>query len=172
MSDNSETKHDQATEDPVQKARQMAAQLIENWNHTDEEEKIGALNEIVHQLATAESTEKTNEKEWERHNKSFNYEPPELPREKWSQEQTQELIDRVIRRKKSWICVECTGKGPISSLQKARRHVEKQHLPSLLKKHETSQEKTETDTDEESRSEHDIKSRRKNNSQLEEFEDR
>lgn len=153
----------------VQEARQMAAQLIEDWDHLDEEEKVGTVSEIVHQLANAESGEKTNEEEWEEHNEPFNYDPPSLPGDRWSSEQTQELVDRVINRRTNWFCDRCTGRGPISTLRKARRHVENQHLTDLLNKYETPREEQETAADGGSNCEHDIESRRENNSQLEEF---
>jgi len=170
MANSLQNDDNQDTGEPVQEARQMAAKLIEHWDHLDEEEKVGTVSEIVHQLANAESGEKTNEEEWEHHNESFEYDPPSLPGDHWSSEQTQELVDRVISRRTNWFCNRCSGQGPISSLRKARRHVESQHLSDLLKQYETPREEQQTTTDG-SGCDHDIEERRENNSQLEEFED-
>lgn len=168
----SEHGDDPANGGTVEEARQMAAHLVDKWDHLNDEEKFGTVSQIVHQLATAESkSEKTDQEEWEEHNESFDYEPPELPADRWSSEQTQELVDRVISRRTNWFCDKCTGRGPISNVRKARRHVENQHLPGLLEKYETPREDLETATDGGDGSEHDIEARRENNSQLEEFED-
>lgn len=40
--------------DRVTEARRIAMQTIEDYNHLDEDEKFGALHEIVDQLAKAE----------------------------------------------------------------------------------------------------------------------
>jgi hypothetical protein len=104
--------------------------------------------------------------QWERHNDSFEYDPPELPGERWSSEQTQELYDRVIRRKVQWFCTECSGHGPIGTLSKARRHVESNHAQKLIEKHETPREDLEAATDGGST---DVDRRQENNQQLSEW---
>jgi len=91
--------------------------------------------------------ERTPQEEWEAHNESFSYEPPELPGDSWSSEQYQELYDRFIRRRTEWFCEKCSGRGPISSLQKARRHVESNHGHQLVEKYETPREEMDTATD-------------------------
>jgi len=45
------------TREAVQQARRMAARLVEDWDQLNDEEKIGTVSEIVHQLATAESSQ-------------------------------------------------------------------------------------------------------------------
>ena len=95
----------------------------------------------------AGSDELTPQEEWEAHNESFSYEPPEKPGDAWSSEEYQELHDRFINRRVQWFCRECSGKGPMSSLQKARRHVEGRHGHQLIKKYETPREEQEPATD-------------------------
>ena len=71
--------------------------------------------------------------EWEEHNRSFRYEPPEEEPEYWSEEEYTELADRVIMNgSMGWECQQCTQ--PMGSLRKARRHVKSQHMDELLEK--------------------------------------
>ena len=170
------------TDETVKEARQTAAQLIEKWDHLSEDEKIEEVSNIVHQLATAEVTDETgspNEKtpveEWEEHNESFNYDPPELSGHQWSSEQQQELFDRVISRQIQWFCDRCTGHGPIQTLQRARSHVRNQHGDELIEKHATPAEEQTQDqepaTDGGYGPNQDVETRRENNMQLKEFEE-
>lgn len=98
-------------------------------------------------LDTAEKSEQTPQEVWEAHNSSFNFEPPEKPGDSWSSDEYQELYDRVITRRTQWFCDKCSGRGPIGSLQKARRHVESQHGTDLVKRYETPREELEAATD-------------------------
>jgi len=98
-------------------------------------------------LETPEESERTPQEAWEDHNDEFSYEPPQKPPEEWSSDEYQELHDRVIRRGVQWICDECSGRGPIHSLQKARRHVESQHSHDLVEKYAPNPEELETATD-------------------------
>lgn len=90
--------------------------------------------------------ELTDEEEWEQNNQGFRYEAPEKPGEMWTSEEMQELRDRHITRRKEWFCDLCTGRGPIGTLRKARRHMES-HTQKLLEKHETPREDLEAATD-------------------------
>jgi hypothetical protein len=103
--------------------------------------------ELADDLREEFGLERTPQEKWEDHNESFSYEPPELPGDAWSSEQYQELYDRVISRRVNWFCDKCSGRGPISSLQKARRHVESKHGHKLIEKYETPREEQETATD-------------------------
>jgi hypothetical protein len=94
-----------------------------------------------------DESEQTPQEEWEEHNESFNYEPPEKPGYAWSSEEYQELYDRVISRRTEWLCNKCTGRGPFNNLQKARRHVESQHGSDLVKRYETPRDGLEAATD-------------------------
>jgi hypothetical protein len=91
--------------------------------------------------------EQTPQDEWEEHNEPFTYEPPQKPPEAWSSSEYQELYDRVISRRTEWFCDECSGRGPIGTLKKARRHVEKQHGSDLVEKHAPNEDELETATD-------------------------
>lgn len=103
--------------------------------------------ELAEDLFNQFDLERTPQEEWEKHNESFNYDPPELPGDAWSSEQYQELYDRVITRRVEWFCDKCSGKGPMSSLRKARRHVESKHGHKLIEKYETPREEQDTATD-------------------------
>ena len=103
--------------------------------------------ELAKDLYEQFELERTPQEEWEAHKESFSYEPPELPGDAWSSEQYQELYDRVISRRIEWFCDKCSGKGPMSSLQKARRHVESKHGHKLIEKYETPREEQDTATD-------------------------
>jgi len=83
---------------------------------------------------------------WKRNSAGFRYDEPDKPGEMWSSEDWTMVIDQHIRRETKWFCDMCTGKGPISSLQKARRHMES-HSQKLVEKHETPREEMETATD-------------------------
>jgi len=98
-------------------------------------------------LESGDDGDQTPQEEWEEHNESFSYEPPEKPSDAWSSEEYQELYDRLISRRTEWFCDKCTGHGPIGSLQKARRHVESQHGTDLVKKYETPRDELATATD-------------------------
>ncbi len=89
--------------------------------------------------------ERTPQEEWEKHNESFSYDPPELPGDAWSSEQYQELHDRVIGKRTEWVCEECSK--PFRRLDKARSHVESKHGRKLIEKHETPRDELETATD-------------------------
>jgi hypothetical protein len=104
-------------------------------------------DELAEDLLEQFGLERTPQQEWEAHNKSFSYEPPKLPGDSWSSEEYQELYDRCISRRVSWFCDKCSGQGPINSLQKARRHVERNHGQKLVEKHETPREEQDTATD-------------------------
>jgi hypothetical protein len=95
----------------------------------------------------ADESERSPQQEWEAHNKSFEYEPPEKPGDAWSSEEYQELYDRVISRRIEWLCDRCTGRGPFRSLKKARQHVQSQHGTYLIEKHETPRDELEAATD-------------------------
>lgn len=92
-----------------------------------------------------EETERTPQEEWEAHNESFSYDPPELPGDAWSSEQYQELYDRVIGKRTEWVCDKCST--PFRRLDQARRHVESKHGQKLTEKYETPREELETATD-------------------------
>lgn len=98
-------------------------------------------------LNTSEETQRTPQDVWEENNSSFSYDPPEKPGDLWSSEEYQELHDRVISRRVQWFCDKCTGQGPIRSLEKARRHVERQHGSDLINQYETPREELEAATD-------------------------
>lgn len=69
--------------------------------------------------------------EWEENSRPFHYEPPEKEPEFWDEDEITELCDRVITNgTMGWECQKCTS--PMSSLRKARRHVERQHLGQLF----------------------------------------
>lgn len=104
-------------------------------------------DELANDLREQFDLELTPQEEWEMHNESFRYEPPELPGDAWSSEQYEELLDRFISRQTEWFCEKCTGRGPISSLQKARRHVESKHGSKLIEQYETPRGELETATD-------------------------
>jgi len=74
--------------------------------------------------------------EWEEHNEGWRYDPPDGPSSRWSQEEWQEVIDRVINLQTTWTCEMggCTGKT-YSSLRKARQHVESQHAQELAEEY-------------------------------------
>lgn len=76
------------------------------------------------------SDDETNYEEWQRHNESFRYEPPDRGPEWWSQEEYNELYDRVIQRRVKWICNECGQ--PMGSLKTARQHISSQHREHLI----------------------------------------
>lgn len=161
----------------VRKARQMAAQLIEDWDQVNDEEKIGTVSEIVHQLAAAESgeqdTAKTIEAVWEENNQPFDYTPPEEPPERWDSEDYTELFDRYIRRSTDWICGKCNQ--PFGTLRKARSHVRSNHQERLINNVISMAgyaEEDDTAADEDSSRDRDIEKRKENNSQLTEFEDK
>jgi hypothetical protein len=107
------------------------------------------IQEDIDHYCSVEVVERdlTPQEEWEEHNASFSYEPPELPADAWSQAQMQELFDRVINRRVQWTCQKCSGHGPIRSLQKARRHVERNHMEKLLSQYETPREEQEAAAD-------------------------
>lgn len=104
-------------------------------------------DELAEGLREQFDLERTPEDEWEAHNETFSYEPPELPGDAWSSDQYQELYDRFISRRVEWFCDKCSGRGPISSIQKARRHVESKHGHDLIEKYETPREEQDTATD-------------------------
>jgi hypothetical protein len=109
---------------------------------------MGCHDDLAEEIADVESeSEKTPQEQWEEHNGPFNYEPPEKPADTWSSEEYQELYDRVISRRTEWFCDRCSGKGPMKSLQRARRHVESRHGRDLAKQFETPREQLETATD-------------------------
>jgi TPP-dependent indolepyruvate ferredoxin oxidoreductase alpha subunit len=89
----------------------------------------------------------TPQEQWEEHNELFNYEPPQKPPESWSSDEYQELHDRVIRRRTQWFCDKCSGRGPMGSLQKARRHVQNHHSPDLVERYAPDEDELETATD-------------------------
>jgi len=91
--------------------------------------------------------EKTSKEEWEEHNEPFNYEPPELPGDAWPVEEYRRLYDRIISRRTEWFCDKCTGRGPIRTLEKARKHVESNHGRDLIEKYETPRDEQDTATD-------------------------
>lgn len=105
------------------------------------------LAEEIANPSSGEGGQQTPVEEWEKHKESFKYEPPEKPADAWSSEEHLELYDRVIRRQVQWICDECTGRGPIRSLGKARRHVESHHGGDLVEKYAPPREEQETVTD-------------------------
>lgn len=96
--------------------------------------------ELADDLRERFGLERSPEQAWEEHNESFQYDPPELPGDAWSSEQYQELHDRIISQRTEWFCDKCSGKGPMGSLRKARRHVESQHGQELIEKYETPRE--------------------------------
>ena len=75
-------------------------------------------------------TRSDEHEEWKQNNEPFRYDPPEKPPELWSRDQYTELYDRVIRRRVTWECQECAE--PMSSLERARRHVSNQHGEKLV----------------------------------------
>lgn len=111
---------------------------------TDTADQIA--DELESMLELPEDVEKTPLEEWEEHNESFSYDPPEKPAEAWSSEEYTELYDRVIRREVQWFCDKCTGRGPIGTLEKARRHVEG-HNDDLVEQYATPRDEQDTATD-------------------------
>lgn len=125
------------------------------WPYAENCSRCGALlpqdlSECIGDIHVAETVdperEETPEEVWERHNDAFNYEPPQKRPEQWSSEEVEELTDRVISRRTEWFCDKCSGRGPIGSLRKARRHVEK-HVPDLLDRYAPSDDELEAATD-------------------------
>jgi len=98
-------------------------------------------------LTTPDEPGQTPQEEWEKHNEPFDYEPPQKPPELWSSDEYQELHDRFISRRTQWFCDKCSGRGPMGSLQKARRHVQNQHSPDLVRRYAPDEEELETATD-------------------------
>jgi hypothetical protein len=104
-------------------------------------------DDLAEDLFEKHGFEKTPEEQWEEHNESFSYDPPEKPADAWSSEEYRELKDRVISRQTRWFCNQCSGRGPIASLGRARRHVESSHGQDLVEQHETPREEQDTATD-------------------------
>lgn len=78
-------------------------------------------------------THRSREDRWEEHNRSFRYEAPDGPSTTWSEEELEELYDRVIGKLGGkWTCQKCTK--PFSSLRKARSHVERHHSEQLIER--------------------------------------
>jgi predicted metalloprotease with PDZ domain len=75
-------------------------------------------------------TRSDDREQWEQNNESFHYDPPEQGPEYWSKEEFTELYDRVIRRRVTWECQECSE--PMRSLEHARRHVSNKHGEKLI----------------------------------------
>jgi len=96
---------------------------------------------------TLDESGQTPQEEWEAHNEPFNYDSPQKPPELWSSDEYQELHDLFISRETQWFCDKCSGRGPMGSLQKARRHVESKHSPDLVKQHAPDEEELETATE-------------------------
>jgi len=84
-------------------------------------------------MTDAVDADKTSQEVWEEHNEGWSYDAPEEPPELWSSEQYTELYDRMIGKRVQWTCQKCSQ--PFSTLEKARRHMEKQHMDTLLNKH-------------------------------------
>lgn len=101
--------------------------------------------ELAADLREQFDLELTPQEEWEEHNESFSYDPPELPGDAWSSEQYQELHDRVIGKRTEWVCEKCST--PFRRLDKARSHVQSKHGQTLIEKYETPREELETATD-------------------------
>ncbi|QLG62851.1 hypothetical protein [Halorarum salinum] len=76
---------------------------------------------------------------WKENNEGFQYDAPEKPPEAWSTDEYQELHDRVIGRRTEWYCQHCST-SPFSSLEKARRHVSRQHGQQLVEKYAPAEE--------------------------------
>ncbi|WP_135807323.1 alkaline phosphatase family protein [Halorussus marinus] len=85
------------------------------------------------------SGEQAPQEEWEEHNESFNYDAPDGPPDTWSSEEYTELHDRLIGQRTEWYCQYCST-SPFSRLEKARRHVGKQHGDHLYQKYGGSDE--------------------------------
>jgi hypothetical protein len=84
-------------------------------------------------MSDTDTESRTPQEKWEEHNESFQYDAPDRPADAWSSEEYTELYDRLIGKRVQWPCQKCSK--PFSSLQKARRHVEKQHGSQLLDKY-------------------------------------
>lgn len=97
------------------------------------------------------TSEKSPVEVWEEHNSSFSYTPPQKPGGAWSEEKFEELCDRMITRQTQWLCDKCTGRGPFESLQRARRHVQKQHGSTLVDIHAPDEDDLAADSDDSSR---------------------
>jgi hypothetical protein len=108
-------------------------------------------HDVLAEMVASPDDEAVGEKppleRWKEHQEPFKYEPPEKPADAWTSEEREELYDRVIRRAVQWLCGECTGRGPIRSLKKARRHVESNHAADLVETHATPRAEQETATD-------------------------
>ncbi len=117
----------------------------------DESDGDGGKKTFVH--LTDDDTEKTPQQEWEEHNEPFHYEPPQNSPEAWPSDAYTELWDRAIRRETQWVCQECNK--PLRLLEKARRHVEKQHSQQLLEQAKSKIDDTEGDTEDDTGSETD-----------------
>jgi len=85
-------------------------------------------------LAAADRGESTDVEEWEENTEGFHIDVPEKKLELWSSEERTAFFDQFIGRRTQWYCQECTT-APMRSLDKARRHMEKQHGRKLPKKH-------------------------------------
>jgi hypothetical protein len=81
---------------------------------------------------SSQTQSRTAEEEWEEHNEGFRYDWPDEPPEMWSSDQYDELHDRFIRRIKKFACQKCEKR--FSTVEKARRHVGKQHGDHLYEK--------------------------------------
>jgi len=82
---------------------------------------------------SAVDADKTPQQVWEENNEEFSYDAPDKPPELWSSEEYTELHDRIIGKQVQWTCQKCSK--PFSRLDRARRHVEKQHSSQLLDKY-------------------------------------
>lgn len=97
-------------------------------------------------VETSDPDEETPQEVWERHNESFQYDPPQKRPEAWSSDEVQKLVDRTITRRTEWFCDLCTGRGPMGSLRKARNHVES-HTQKLLDRYAPDEDELEAATD-------------------------
>lgn len=95
----------------------------------------GAMVKLAEELlATADRDESTDVEEWEENTEGFHIDVPEKKLELWSSAERTAFFDQFIGRRTKWYCQECST-APMRSLDKARRHMEKQHGRKLPKKH-------------------------------------
>jgi len=85
-------------------------------------------------LAAADRGEKTDVEVWEENKDGIYVDIPDGAPELWSSEEWTQFHDQFIGRRTQWVCQHCS-EAPKRTLEKARRHVEKQHSQKLLEKH-------------------------------------
>jgi len=97
----------------------------------DEETMVHLAEEL---LAAADRGEKTEVEVWEENKEGIYVNVPDGAPELWSSDEWTQFHDQFIGRRTEWFCQHCSD-APKRTLEKTRRHVEKQHSQKLLEKH-------------------------------------